>query len=75
MVLFTICVMIILNPKQVPGSSVSCLQNSTQIFNMMGISAVLGHGCFYFFTYIILSSAESLFYPFVAFGTLAHTSK
>ena len=46
MVLFTICFMIILNPKQVPGLSVSYLQNSTQILNMMEISAVLGHGCF-----------------------------
>ena len=49
MVLFTICFMIILNPKQVPGSSVSYLQNSTQILNMMEISAVLGNGCFSFF--------------------------
>ena len=31
MVLFTICVMIILTPKQFPGLSVSYLQNSTQI--------------------------------------------
>ena len=38
--------MIILNPKQFPGSSVSCIQNSTQILNMMEISAVLGHGYF-----------------------------
>ena len=75
MVLFTICFMIILNPKQVPGSSVSYLQNSTQILNMMEVSAVLGHGCFQFFTFVILFSAESLFCPFVAFGTLAHTSK
>ena len=44
--LFTICFMIILNAKQVPGSSVSYLQNSTQILNMMEISAVLGHGFF-----------------------------
>ena len=46
MVLFTICVMIILNPKQAPGSSVSYLQNSLQILNMIEFSAVLGHGCF-----------------------------
>ena len=46
MVIFTICVMIILNPKQFLGLSVSYLQNSTQILNMMKISAVLGHGCF-----------------------------
>ena len=46
MVLFTICVMIISNPKQFPGLSVNYLQNSTQILNMMEISAVLGHGCF-----------------------------
>ena len=32
-VLFTICVMIILNQKQFPGSSLSYLQNSTQILN------------------------------------------
>ena len=46
MAIFTICVMIILNPKQFPGSSVSYLQNSTQILNIMEISAVLGYGCF-----------------------------
>ena len=46
MVLFTICVVIILNPKQFPGSSVSYLQNSTQMLNVMEISAVLGHGRF-----------------------------
>ena len=46
MVLFTICVMIILNPKQFPGLSVSYLQSSTQILNMMEISAVISHGCF-----------------------------
>ena len=46
MALFTICAMIILNPKQFPGSSVSYLQNSTKVLNMMEISAVLGHGCF-----------------------------
>ena len=40
MVLFTICVMIILTPKQFPGVSVSYLQNSTQIRNMIEISAV-----------------------------------
>ena len=40
MVLFTICVMIILTPKQFPGLSVSYLQNSTQIFNMIEISGV-----------------------------------
>ena len=40
MVLFTICVMIILTPKQFPGLSVSFLQNSTQILNMIEISAV-----------------------------------
>ena len=38
--------MIILNPKQFPGLSVSYLQNSTQILNMMEVSAVLGHGRF-----------------------------
>ena len=37
---FTICVMIILTPKQFPGLSVSYLQNSTQILNMIEISAV-----------------------------------
>ena len=42
MVLFIVCVMIILNSRQFPGSSVSYLQ----ILNMMEISAVLGHGCF-----------------------------
>ena len=46
MVLFTICVMTILNLKQFPGLSVGYLQNSTQILNMMQISAILGHGCF-----------------------------
>ena len=46
MVLFTVCVMIILKPKQYPGLSVSYLHNSIQILNMMEISAVLGHGCF-----------------------------
>ena len=40
MVLFTICVMIILTPKQFPGLSVGYLQNSTQILNMIEISAV-----------------------------------
>ena len=40
MVLFTICVMIILTPKQFPGLSVSYLQNSTQMLNMIEISAV-----------------------------------
>ena len=40
MVSFTICVMIILTPKQFPGLSLSCLQNSTQILNMIEISAV-----------------------------------
>ena len=40
MVLFTICVMIILTPKQFPGLSVSYLQNCTQILNMIEISAV-----------------------------------
>ena len=40
MVLFTICVMIILTPKQFPGLSVSYLRNSTQILNMIEISAV-----------------------------------
>ena len=40
MVLFTICVMIILTPKQFHGLSVSYLQNSTQILNMIEISAV-----------------------------------
>ena len=40
MVLFTICVMIILIPKQFPGLSVSYLQKSTQILNMIEISAV-----------------------------------
>ena len=44
--LFTICVMIILNPKQFPFLSVRYLQNSTQILNMMKINAVLDHGCF-----------------------------
>ena len=75
MVLFTICVVIILNSKQFPGSSVSYLQNSTQILNMMEISAVLCHGFFKFFIFVILSSAESLFCSFVAFGTSAHSSK
>ena len=40
MVLFTICVMIILTPKQFPGLSVSYLQNSTQILNMIKTSSV-----------------------------------
>ena len=40
MVLCTICVIIILTPKQFPGLSVSYLQNSTQILNMIEISAV-----------------------------------
>ena len=40
MVLFTICVMIILTPKQFPGLSVTCLQNSTQILSMIEISGV-----------------------------------
>ena len=40
MVLFTICVMIISTPKQFPGLSVSYLQDSTQILNMIEISAV-----------------------------------
>ena len=40
MVLFTICVMIILTPKQFAGLSVSYLQNSTQIPNMIETSAV-----------------------------------
>ena len=40
MVLFTICAMIILTLKQFPGLSASYLQNSTQIFNMIEISAV-----------------------------------
>ena len=40
MVLFTICVMIILTPKQFAGLSVSYLQNSTQILNMIETSAV-----------------------------------
>ena len=40
MVLFTICVMIILTPKQFPGLSVTYLQNSMQILNMIEISAV-----------------------------------
>ena len=42
MVSFTICVMIILTPKQFPGLSLrlSYLQNSTQILNMIEISAV-----------------------------------
>ena len=40
--LFTVCVMVILNPKRFPGLSVSFLQSSTQIINMMEISAVLG---------------------------------
>ena len=48
MVLFKICVMIVLNPKQFPGSSVRYLPNSTQILNMMEISAFLRHGCFNF---------------------------
>ena len=48
MVLFTICVITVLNPKQFPGSSVSHLQNSTQTLNMMTISAVLGHVRFNF---------------------------
>ena len=61
MVLFTVCVMIILNPKQFPGLSVSYLQNSTQILNMTEISAVLGHGWFKFFNFVILFSTESLF--------------
>ena len=46
MVLFTICVMVILNPKQFPGLSVNYLQNPTQIVNIMEISAVPGHRCF-----------------------------
>ena len=46
MVLFTICVMIILNPEHFPGLSVSYLQNCTQILNLMEISAVLVHGSF-----------------------------
>ena len=75
MALFTICAMIILNSKQFPGASVSYLQNSTKILNMMEISDVLGHGCFQFFTFVMLSPAESLFCQFIAFGTLAHTSK
>ena len=45
MVLFTICVMIILTPKQFHGLSVSYLHNSTQILNMIEISAVQGHDC------------------------------
>ena len=40
MVLFTICVIIIFTPKQFPGLSVSYLQNSTQILNMIDIIAV-----------------------------------
>ena len=40
MVLFTICVIIILTPKQFPGLSVSYLQNSIQILDMIEISAV-----------------------------------
>ena len=40
MVLFIIGVMIILTPKQFPGLSVSYFQNSTQILNMIEISAV-----------------------------------
>ena len=75
MVSFAIFVMVILKPKQFPGLSMSYLQNSTQILNMMEIIAVLGHGCFQFFTFVILSSPESLFCPFVSFDTPAHTSK
>ena len=41
MVLFTICVMIILNPKQFPGSSVSYLQNYTQILRLTWWKSVL----------------------------------
>ena len=48
MVLFIICVMIILNPKQFRGSSVSDLQNCTRYLHD-GIGAVLGHGCFSIF--------------------------
>ena len=40
MVLFTICVVIILTPKQFPGLSMSYLQNSTQILNMIETSTV-----------------------------------
>ena len=40
LVLFIICIMIILTPKQFPGLSVSYLQNSTQMLNMIEISAV-----------------------------------
>ena len=40
MVLFTICVMIILTPKQFPGLSVGYLQYFTQILNMIEISTV-----------------------------------
>ena len=40
MILFTIRVMIIVTPKQFPGLSVSYLQNSTQIFNMIETSAL-----------------------------------
>ena len=40
MVLFTVCVMIVLTPKQFPGLSVSYLQNSTQILSTIEISAV-----------------------------------
>ena len=40
MVLFTICVMIISTRKQFPGLSVSYLPDSTQILNMIEISAV-----------------------------------
>ena len=61
MALFTMCAMIILKPKQFTGSSVSYLQNSTKILNMMEISAVLSHGCFEFVPFVMLSSAESLF--------------
>ena len=40
MVLFTNCVMIILTPKQFSGLSACYLQNSTQILDMIEISAV-----------------------------------
>ena len=47
MALFTICVMIVLNPKQFPGSSIHTLPlQFYKILNIMKISAVLGHGCF-----------------------------
>ena len=39
-VLFRICVMIILTPKQFSGLSAGYLQNSTQILDMIEISAV-----------------------------------